>query len=55
MGWQFCDGKFCRIVGYIVYFVDVGPKEKANSVVFVRKRHLCSVNSHDDGPILIAA
>ena len=49
-GWRYSDGKFCRII--LVYFVDVGPKEKANSVVFVRKRHLCSVSSHD-GPILL--
>ena len=49
-GWQYSDGKFCRII--LVYFVEVGPKEKANSVVFVRKRHLCSVSSYD-GHILL--
>ena len=40
MGWQYSDGKFGRII----------LKEKANPVVFVRKRHLCSLSSHD-GPI----
>ena len=36
----------------LVYFLDVGPEKEANSVVFIRMRHLCSVSSHDR-PILL--
>ena len=51
-GWQFSDGNFCRIILGPVYVLDIGPKEETNSVVFVRKRPLCSVNIHD-GPTLL--
>ena len=40
--WQYSDGKFCRII--LVYFVGIGPKERANSVVFVSSlRDTCVV------------